>query len=317
MKIVVLDAATLGEDVSIKPLYELGTVEAYDATEQKDVQTRIAQADVVILNKVTVNEENLKNANNLKLICVTATGFDNIDVEYCKKRGIGVCNVSGYSTDSVAQVTIALALELVTHIKEYRSYVRSGMYTKSGLRNYLKPIYHEISSMTWGVVGLGNIGRKVARIAKALGCNVICSKRTKDTEFETVDIDTLVERADIISVHVPLNSDTKNLINEERIAKMKKSAVFINVARGAVADEKALSKAIKEDKLGALGIDVYAVEPLEEGHPYYDIIERENVCLMPHMAWGAHEARVRCLEEVIKNINAFFAKEIRNRVDLI
>lgn len=316
MKIVVLDAATLGEDVSIKPLFDLGDVTSYDSTEQKDVESRIENAEVVVLNKVTLNEESLKNAENLKLICVTATGYDNIDVAYCKKRNIAVCNVTAYSTDSVSQVTVALALELVTHIKEYREYVRSGKYTKSGVRNYLKPIYHEISSMTWGVVGLGNIGRRVARIAQALGCNVICNKRTPDTEFETVSIDTLVEKSDIISIHTPLNSETKNLINKDRIAKMKKNAVVINVARGAVADEKALADAIKEEKIGALGIDVYAVEPLEENHPYYDIIDFDNVCLMPHMAWGAHEARTRCLDEVIKNIHAFYTGETRNRVDL-
>ncbi len=317
MEIVVLDAATLGEDISLLPLEKTGSTVIYKTTLKEEVKNRIQTADVVVLNKVVLNEENLKYAKNLKLICITATGYDNVDVSYCQKRGIAVCNVKGYSTDSVSQVTIAMVLSLITHVKEYRDYVKSGQYTKSGLHNYLKPVYHEISSMTWGVIGLGNIGRKTAKIAKAFGCSVICSKRTPDTEFETVDIDTLIEKSDIITVHVPLNNETKNLINKDRIAKMKKTAVFVNVARGAVADEAALAAAIKQKRLGAIGIDVYEKEPLCENHPYYDIINYDNVCLMPHMAWGAHEARERCIKEIAENIKAFFAGEIRNRVDLI
>lgn len=315
MKIVMLDTATLGSDMEFSVLKKYGEVTEYPQTTPENAAERIETADVVILNKVKANEESLKKAKSLKLICVTATGFDNVDLDYCRKNGIAVCNVKGYSTDSVAQLTAATALSLVTHLPSFDKYVKDRSYTKNGLHNCLTPVFHEISGMTWGIVGMGEIGRKTAQIAKAFGAGVIAYSRTARDDAEYTDIEDLCRRSDIISLHVPLNEVTKNLISRERIALMKKSAVLINAARGAVMDEKAAADAIIENKIGGLGVDVFSTEPMQSDSPYNRLLDRDNVILTPHMAWGAYEARRRCIEEIAENINAFFnTGERRNRV---
>lgn len=315
MKIVMLDTATLGSDMEFSVLKKYGEVTEYPQTTPENAAERTETADVVILNKVKANEESLKNAKSLKLICVTATGFDNVDLDYCRKNGIAVCNVKGYSTDSVAQLTAAMALSLVTHLPSFDKYVKDKSYTKSGLHNCLTPVFHEISGMTWGIVGMGEIGRKTAQIAGAFGARVIAYSRTVRNDAEYTDIEDLCRRSDIISLHVPLNAGTENLISRERIALMKKSAVLINAARGAVMDEKAAADAIIENKIGGLGVDVFSAEPMQSDSPYNQLLDRDNVILTPHMAWGAYEARRRCIEEIAENINAFFnTSERRNRV---
>lgn len=319
MKITILDAATLGEDLipEIPKLFsEYGEVEVRLSTLPEEIEDVTADADVVIVNKIKLSKSNLDRTDKIKLICVTATGYDNIDVEYCKERGIAVCNVVGYSTDSVAQTTVMMALALANRLTEYTRFVKSGEYTKSGIANRLTPVYHELAGKVWGIVGAGNIGKKVAKIAEAFGCRVVVCKRKKEEGMECVDIDTLCEISDIISVHAPLTDETRNLINRERIAKMKNDAIFINVARGAIADEEALADAIKEDRLGGLGIDVYTVEPFASNHPFAEISGNDKVCLTPHNAWGAYEARLRCLDIISDNIKAFLCGEKKNRVDV-
>ncbi len=315
VKIVILDAATLGDDLDFSLFNRFGSVEVYPTTSPDELSERISGADVIIVNKIKLNGSNLPSAKNLKLICVTATGFDNIDLDYCRENNIGVCNVRGYSTDSVAELTVSMALSLLTHLPEFDRYVKDGSYTKSGVQNHLKPTFHEIAGMKWGIVGLGNIGKKVAGAARALGAEVIAYTRTPNPGYKCVGIDELCEIADIISVHTPLNEETRNLINKERIAKMKKTAVFINVARGAVADESALADAIVNGRIGGIGIDVYSTEPMSADSPYNKILDCDNVIFTPHMAWGAYEARVRCMEEIAKNIDAFLEGKNRNRVD--
>lgn len=314
MKISVLDKSTLGEDIDLSPIYALGEVAEYDTTTPELVAERIADSDVVIINKIKLNEDNLCNANSLKVICIAATGYDNIDTAYCKSKGIGVCNVPGYSTDSVAQVTLSMALSLTTHIKEYESFVRSGRYSRSGVANRLTPVYHELSSLTWGVVGGGGIGMKVAEIAEAFGCKVMVCRRKQEGKFPVVDIDTLCKECDIISLHIPLSDETQNLINAKRIESMKKNAIVINTARGAVTDEKALCEAIKAGKIGGLGVDVYSVEPFPESHPFTEILNFDNVCFTPHMAWGSFEARNRCVRKIAENIQCFFEGKSNNRI---
>jgi len=316
MIIKVLDSSTLGEDIDLSLLNSLGNVSVYSKTTQEEVTERISDADVLVLNKVKLTCENLPVAKNLKLICITATGFDNVDIEYCKNNGIAVCNVCGYSTDSVAQLTVSLVLSLIMHLEEYNHYVKNGDYTKSGVHNHLKPVFHEISSMTWGIVGYGNIGKKVADVARAFGCRVIVYKKHLIDDVECVDIETLCKESDIITVHLPLTEETKWIIDEKQFDMMKKTAVMVNVARGAVVNEEAVSKALKDGKIGGFATDVYSVEPLQKDNPLNEVIEYRNVLLTPHMAWGAYEARVRCMEEVKKNIEAFFKGEIRNRVDV-
>lgn len=314
MKIAVLDKSTLGADIDLSPIYALGEVTEFETTSPELVAERIADTEVVIINKIKLNESNLKNAEKLKVICIAATGYDNIDTDYCKIAGIAVCNVPGYSTDSVAQVTLSMALSLITHLKEYERFVNSGEYTKTGIANSLTPVYHELSSLTWGVVGGGGIGMKVAEIADAFGCKVMICRRKQEGRFPVVDIDTLCKESDIISLHIPLSDETRNLINADRIAEMKKNAIVINTARGAVADEKALANAVKEGKIGGLGVDVYSVEPFDKNHPYNEILGFDNVCLTPHMAWGSYEARNRCVKIIAENIESFFKNENKNRI---
>ena len=316
MIIKVLDSSTLGDDIDLHAIKSMGDVTIYNKTSPDEICERITDAEVLILNKVKLNRENLPSAKNLKLICLTATGFDNVDIAYCKENNIAVCNVCGYSTDSVAQLTVSLVLSLLMHIDEYNEYVKDGSYTKSGVHNHLKPVFHEISSLTWGIVGYGNIGKKVADVAKAFGCNILAYKKTPTDEVNCVDIDTLCKESDIIPHHLPLSADTKEIINKERLNMMKKSAILVNMARGAVTNEFAIAEAIKNNKLGGFATDVYSVEPLQKDNPLNEIFEYKNVLLTPHMAWGAYESRVRCMEEVKKNIESFYKSEIRNRVDI-
>ncbi len=314
MKLTILDAGTLGEDICLQPLQEAGDLTVFAETAQEKIEARICNADVVITNKLKLNRENLKNAANLKLICVTATGFDNIDLDFCRERGIGVCNVPGYSTDSVAQATLAMVLELSTHLSQYRDHVRSGAYSRGGCANYLGFPWSELAGTTWGVIGGGAIGQRVAAIAQAFGCRVLMCRRKQDPHFQTVDLDTLCRESDVITVHVPLNPQTRGMLDAEQIARMKTGAILVNTARGAVCDEAALTEAIISGHLGGLGIDVYVQEPLAENHPYFQIVDRPDVCLTPHMAWSAREARNRCVAEVAGNIRAFAQGDFRNRI---
>ena len=314
LKIVFLDAGTLGTDIDLSMFEKYGTLTVYQSTSQEEFTKNVGDSDVVIINKLKVGRNNLPECKNVKLVCVTATGYDNIDTEYCLDNGIAVCNVVGYSTQNVAQLTLAMALSLICHLSEYNRSAADGTYSRGKSANILTPVYHEIYGKTWGIVGYGNIGKQVAKVAEALGCKVIVYKRTPTDDAECVDIDTLCKESDIISVHTPLNDGTRGLISRERIAMMKNDAILINVARGAVADEEALADAILEDRLGGLGVDVYSKEPFPETHPFSKIAGRDNVILTPHMAWGSYEARVRCCEEICLNIEAYLRGEKRCRV---
>lgn len=314
MNIVLLDAKTLGDDLDLSPLSALGSVTAYAATAADEVAERLTGADIAIINKIKINENTVGSAQSLKLVCVAATGYDNIDLDFMKSRGIGVCNVVGYSTDSVAQLTLAMALSLSTHLSEYNSFVNSGEYTQSRTANRLEPVYHELAGKTWGIVGLGNIGKKVAAVAKSMGCRITVNKRTPIEGYDCVDIDTLCRVSDVISIHTPLTPDTKNLISSDRIAMMKSNAILINVARGAVCDEAALCDAVKNGRLGGIGIDVYTSEPFDTDSPYCAVKDLPNVCLTPHMAWGAKEARQRCLNDIAESIKSYLRGEKRARL---
>jgi len=314
MKITVLDAATLGSDLSFDKWKALGELEVYASTPATEVVGRLENSDVAILNKVKITKEILSRLKKLKLICVAATGYDNIDIAACKEKGVAVCNVKGYSTHSVAQVTLSIVLALMTHLPEYNNAVKSGEYTKSGIQNKLTPVFHELYGKTFGVIGLGNIGKQVARVAEAFGCKVLCFKRTPDTEFNCTSLEALLKESDIVTVHLPLNDNTKNIIDKNALALMKKSAILVNAARGAVTNEADVAEAVKNGIIGGFGTDVYSVEPMEEGSPLQQIKDLPNVILTPHMAWGAYESRVRCINEIAHNIEAFIKGESVNRV---
>ena len=315
MKIAVLDTASLGEDVDLSPILNLGEASVYEYVAPEQIPEIVADAEVIVYNKTRLTAQVLEQAKKLKLACVTATGFDTVDTKYCREHGIGVCNVPGYSTDSVAQITVALALDLATHLRDYRNFVHSGAYSAGNVANKLSPCWNELTGKTWGIVGGGNIGNRVAKIAQALGCRVIMYRRNPDPEFETVSLNTLCEMSDIISIHLALNDQTRGMVGEQQIRKMKKNAIVVNVARGAVADEEALARAIEEDRIGGLGVDVYSVEPFGKAHPFTRILDRNNVCLTPHMAWGSIESRNRCIAKVAENIAAFYRGESLNRVE--
>lgn len=316
MKITVLDAATLGDDISLDIFSEMGETEIFDITPPECVAERIAGSDVVVINKIKLNETNLSGCTALKIICIAATGYDNVDVMYCAKNNIAVCNVVGYSANSVSQVTVAGVLSLYNHLPEYDRFVKDGSYTASGVQNRLVPVYSELSGKTWGIIGLGNIGKQVARAAEAFGCKVIAYKRKKTDEYKCVTLAELMWTSDIISIHLPLTDSTRNIVNKSMISLMKPSAVIFNAARGAVWDEEAIADAVVEGRIGAMGCDVYSAEPMSEEHPFNRLRELDNVCLLPHMSWGAYESRVRCINEIAENIRTFFDGGIRNRVDL-
>lgn len=314
MKITVLDASTLGNDLDLSPLSAVGTAVCFASTSKEEIAERIKDTDVIITNKVKLNAETLSGADMLKLICVFATGYDNIDIDYCNEKGIRVCNVVGYSTESVAQVTAAGVLYLATHLYEYTEYVRNGEYSRSGCANKVSPVFNELCGKTWGIVGYGNIGRKVGDIARAFGCNVIAYKRTPVSDVQCVHFETLCKNSDIITLHTPLNDQTRGLIDKNALSIMKPSVILYNAARGAVTDESAVAKAILDKKIAAFGSDVYSAEPMSTEHPFYDIRNLANVCLTPHMAWASKEARELCLSEIVENIKAFQESRRRNCV---
>lgn len=315
MKTVILDGETLGYDVDLTPITDNNETTIYKSTPPELIEERIKDAEAVVVNKIKLNESNLKNAKNLKLICLAATGYDNVDTVYCKEHDISVFNVVGYSTDCVAQITVNMALNLVNNLNSYMIYVKDGSYTKSGKANCLVPVYHELSALTWGVAGFGNIGRKVGEIAKAFGCRVLAFKRTPDEIFETVSLEQLCKECDIISIHLPHNEKTDRIFNKEIISKMKKGVIIVNTARGKVIDEEAVKDGLLNGTIGGFGTDVYPVEPFSDGSIYNELKDMENVCMTPHMAWGGIETRNRCVSIIARNIKDFESgKESKNRV---
>ncbi len=313
MNITIFDADTIGSDLDLSPLTGLGDCEIYPSSTPEEVPLRIQKTQVAIINKTKMTRQVLDAAPELKLICVSATGFDNIDLAACREKGIAACNVPGYSTQSVTMVTVAMVLELMTHLNSFTNFVKSGEYTAAGLPNRLTPAFHDLCGKTWGIVGWGNIGKKVAEVARAFGCRVIYHRNRADER--SCDMDTLCRESDIITLHCPLNQGTKSLVDARRLGLMKKTAILVNVARGAVCDEAAVAQAVLAGEIGAFGCDVYSAEPFGPQHPYRQIQDLENVCLTPHMAWASFEARTKVVEEMAGNIRSFLAGQKRNRVD--
>lgn len=317
MKIVFLERNTLGEDIDLSQFEKLGEVVMYDLSTPEDTPEKIKDADVVIVNKVPMNEQTLKDAHNLKMIAITATGYNIIDKAYTDSRGIAVANVGGYSTDSVAQHTFAMALYLLEQLAYYDEYVKSGEYTRSDIFCHMDRKVGELAGKTWGVIGLGAIGKRVAAIAQAFGCRVLyysTSGKNHNSEYESVSIDALLERSDIVSIHAPLNQNTENLINKENLHKMKPGAILINVARGPIVNERDLTDALKEGVIAGAGLDVISSEPMKAGNPLLEIQDSTKLIVTPHIAWATVEARRRLMDEVYLNIEAFLRGEKRNLI---
>lgn len=317
MKIVILDANTLGDDLDLTVFNELGEVEVFGFTAKDEVVDRIKDVNVIITNKVVLNESNLQYAKNLQLICLTATGTNNVDKSYTNARGIVVSNVVGYSTDSVAQHTFALLFYLYEKLSYYDGYVKSGTYVGDKIFTHFDRKFHELVGKTWGIIGLGNIGKKVAVIAKCFGCKVVyysTSGRNNNNENERVDLDTLLETADVISIHAPLNEETENLITYNEFNKMKKSAVILNLGRGRIINEADLTKALEEDIIAGAGLDVLEYEPINAENPLLKIQDSTKLLITPHIAWASVEARNRVVNEVKENIVSYKNGVPRNAV---
>lgn len=318
MKLVVLERNSIGTDVDVSCFEKFGEVTYYPNTIADNTAGRVADADIVIANKAPLNESTLKDAPNVKLICLFATGFDNVDIAYCKSRGIKVANVVNYCTPAVAQHTLLLALALAEKIAFYDDYVKSGAYSAQDRFSNFDRTFHDLNGKTWGIIGMGNIGHKVASLAQAFGCRVIfysASGKSTCTEYERVEFDTLLQESDILSLHCPLSDRTKGLINKEAFEKMKETAILINVARGPVVDTQALYEALINNRIAAAGLDVLEKEPMASDNPLIKIQDSTKLIITPHMSWASIESRNCLLGEVVKNIESFLDRENRNVVN--
>ena len=306
MKIVCLDAATLGSDVNLDVFGQFGEFVSFETTAAAERIERLKGADVVITNKVVIDKETM-DASNLKLICISATGMNNVDLAYAATKGIAVKNVAGYSTASVVQHTFACLFALTNRIKFYDNYAQSGEWAKSEIFTNLDRSIGEIASKSFGVIGLGEIGRGVAAVARAFGANVSyysTSGANKNSEFKQKSLDELLGVCDIVSIHAPLNEKTRNLISERELNLMKEGAILMNFGRGGIVDESAVARAIDGRNL-RFASDVLETEPMRADHLLLNIKNKENLILTPHVAWGSLEARKRLISLIVKNIEEF------------
>ena len=309
----------MGLDVSVDEIKNLGETVMYPNTTAADVKEKVRDAEIIVANKAPLNEETLKDAADVKLICEFATGYDNVDLAYCKSRGIKVANVVNYSTDAVAQHTFALCFYVLEKLRHYDEYVKSGAYAAQDRFSNFDLPFTELAGKTWGIAGMGNIGKKTAAIAQAFGCRVIfysASGTSTCTEYERVDFDTLLKEADFLSLHCPLSDRTRNLIDIEALKKMKESAILINVARGPVVNDGDLYEALTKGYIAGAGLDVTGTEPMKDSNPLSRIKDSNKLIITPHLAWASTEARGRCVSETCRNIEAFLKGEDRNIVNL-
>lgn len=319
VKIVILERNSVGVDTPVDCFEELGEVTCYpNTTTAEEVRERTKDADIIVANKARLNEESLRESPNVKLICEFATGFDNCDLTYCNSRGIKVANVADHCTDMVAQHTFTLMLTLLQKLPHYDEYVKSGAYAaQDRFSNFDEP-FTELAGKTWGIVGMGHIGKKVAQIATAFGCRVIfhsVTGKSTVTEYEQVDKDTLLRESDFLSLHCPLSDLTRDFIDKEALRKMKKTAVLVNVARGPVVNNADLYDALMNGEIMAAGLDVLEKEPLQLSNPLSKIKDSNRLIITPHLAWASVEARFRCVNEAYLNAKAFLNGEPRNIVN--
>ena len=308
MKLVFLDTKTIGEDIDLSAYDALGEVVKYGFSTLEEIPERVKDADVLIVNKIAINEQTIGTAKNLKLVCVTATGTNNLDKEYLKKRGIAWRNVAGYSTESVTQHTFALLFYLLEKIRYYDDYVKDEKYINDTMFTHFAEHFNEVNGKTWGIIGLGTIGRRVADIAKAFGARVIyysASGSPAQEGYEQVDFETLLATSDIVSVHAPLNEYTKDLMDREAFAKMKKTAIFLNLGRGPIVVEQDLYEALETGEIAAAGLDVLCEEPMSETNPLAKIKDSKKLIITPHIAWASVEARNRLMQIIAGQIREF------------
>lgn len=317
MKIIFADADTLGNDIPFDAMKEFGELILYGHTKPEELKSRCEGADILITNKIPVNESTLGSHPSIRYVGVTATGTNIIDFNYTNAKQITVTNVKGYSTQSVAQHTFALLFYLLEKCYYYDNYVKAEHYVNDTLFTHFENKFHELYGKTWGIVGLGEIGKQVADIAKAFGCHVIyysTSGKNHNPNYQQVDFPALLKDSDIISIHAPLTASTQGLFNEAAFRQMKPSSILINVGRGPIIEEAALYKALMENQIMAAGLDVLCTEPMSKDNPLVSFKDSNRLIITPHIAWATVEARTRLMQEVYQNLKAYLNGEPRNLV---
>ena len=303
MKIVLLDGSTLGDDIDLK---DLGEITYYATTSKEQTLERVKNADIVITNKVVIDKE-IMESSTIKLICVAATGMNNIDLDHAFKMGIEVKNVAGYSTASVVQTTFSMALYLIEKMRYYDDFTKGNGWIESEIFTNLQQPYFDISGKTWGIIGLGTIGKEVAKIAQAFGANVLyysTSGVNRDSNFQRSALENLLQNSDIISVHAPLNEATKDLLNRDNLNLLKPQAVVLNLGRGGIINENALAAYIDESQI-SVGLDVLEKEPMIDTSPFREVKGEDRLLITPHIAWASYESRVKLVDGICKNIKIF------------
>lgn len=308
LKIVFLDASTVGNPDNLKQFSGLGEYCQYDLTTPHELIERIGDSQVVITNKVIIDRGVMDACPSMKLICIAATGMNNVDLEYAAEKNIQVRNVSGYSTESVAQATFSMLFYLLNHSAYYDHYVKSGMYSRSPIFTHHGREFGELNGKQFGIIGMGTIGKRVACIAEAFGAHVVyysTSGKNKVTKYQHLELEELLQIADVISIHCPLNERTNNLIEVDRLAMMKPTAFLVNMGRGGIVDEMALAKALDKEQIAGAALDVLSREPIDENNPLLKVKNTERLFITPHIAWASREARTLLIDRIIENIQSF------------
>ena len=316
-KICVLDASTLGNDIDLNVLAKFGEISVYDVTPPENVVERIKDCEIVVTNKVVLGRFNLEQCPQVKLICVAATGTNNIDLEYTREKNIAVTNVAGYSTNSVVQHTFAMLFYLLESLPYYDAYVKNGHYAESKIFTHLDRPFHELHGKTWGIIGLGTIGKAVAGVARAFGCQVIYYSTSGKNDYggyERAGLADLLQRADIVSIHAPLNERTLNLLDYGRLRLMKPHAILLNLGRGGIVNEGDLARILDEGAIGGAALDVLAQEPVGRENPLLKVKRQDRLLITPHIAWASQEVRKTLLQEIAYNIKSFLQGRARNRL---
>ena len=311
MKIVILDRATLGFGVDMSIFDSLGEVISYDITLENETISRVKDADIIITNKVLVTKEIINEASNLKLICISATGTNNVDLEYAKQTKISVKNVAGYSSSSVVQLAFSMIFHFIQKLSYYKKYVDEQNWQKSQIFTHIDKPFFELDGKKVGIIGLGDIGSNLARKVKAFDCEVVyysTSGKNSNNEYKRVELDELLSICDIISIHCPLNENTKNLLNYENMKNIKDGSILLNLGRGGIINEADLAKIIDEKEIYC-GIDVVFVEPILESNPLLRVKNKQRLLLTPHIGWASIEARTKLVSMVAKNIEEFISQE--------
>lgn len=317
MNIKILDAATLGQDLDLSPFNNFGDVTIYQSTLKEELYNHASEAEVLILNKVEIRKGDFPSLPKLRLICLTATGYNNIDIDAARSAGVKVSNVAGYSTESVAQHTFSMLLYQMQHMRYYDNYIREARYEGSRVFTHIEKSWHEINGQKWGIIGYGNIGHRVAKLAKGFGadlCYYSTSGIKREEDIHQVTLEEMLKTCDIISIHAPLNDKTADLISFKEFALVKSNLILLNLGRGGIINESALAQALDNDLIGAACIDVTTTEPVVSTNPLVNIRNKDKLLITPHIAWASIEARNRVVSEICINITAFLDGTERNSV---